>query len=366
MISAEPDLRDFRITPEQYALYKGEERDLSFLGCLFGISVVSAVGFMVGFSVVLAVTRDVATAISGGGIGILVSIFPPGGMVTGYVWVNLVTPAIARLKMRLSGGAVISRIKLYEEAGAAYRAAQEAAARVQREAEQRRQEAERAERERQEAEQRRQQQVEMARRRKLVDYWMALSGVEFERELAIVFKHLGYDVQETPTSGDQGIDLVLGKNGATTIVQCKSHKSSIGPATARELLGSLVASGADNSILACTGGFTQGVRDFVKDKPIDLISAEELATLCDSLNVPELQTVDTSDRGIGKKQSSSHSQRKHKRRKQGDKGYSPVIYALPTCPTPGCGSTMVSRTGKRGRFWGCPRYPKCRGTRDIH
>jgi restriction system protein len=39
----------------------------------------------------------------------------------------------------------------------------------------------------------------------------------------------------------------------------------------------------------------------------------------------------------------------------------------PQCPE--CTSPMVKRTAKRGAragnwFWGCPKYPKCRGTRD--
>ena len=38
---------------------------------------------------------------------------------------------------------------------------------------------------------------------------------------------------------------------------------------------------ADNAILACTGGFTPGVREFVEGKPIELISASELATMSD-------------------------------------------------------------------------------------
>jgi DNA-binding helix-hairpin-helix protein with protein kinase domain len=42
--------------------------------------------------------------------------------------------------------------------------------------------------------------------------------------------------------------------------------------------------------------------------------------------------------------------------------------ASPTCP--GCRSAMVRRTARRGRhrgrqFWGCSRYPICRGTRPI-
>ena len=119
----------------------------------------------------------------------------------------------------------------------------------------------------------------MARYRKLREHWMSLSGTEFERELETLYRSLGYRVESTPSSGDQGVDLVLRKDGKTTVVQCKSHQSPVGPAIARELFGSLVHFGADNAILACTGGFTRGVKEFVRGKPIALISASDLATL---------------------------------------------------------------------------------------
>jgi DNA-binding helix-hairpin-helix protein with protein kinase domain len=35
----------------------------------------------------------------------------------------------------------------------------------------------------------------------------------------------------------------------------------------------------------------------------------------------------------------------------------------PLCPT--CGASMRRRRGRRGPFWGCSRYPGCRGTRNI-
>jgi hypothetical protein len=34
-----------------------------------------------------------------------------------------------------------------------------------------------------------------------------------------------------------------------------------------------------------------------------------------------------------------------------------------TCPH--CGSPMRRRSGRYGQFWGCSRYPGCRGTRNI-
>ncbi len=37
------------------------------------------------------------------------------------------------------------------------------------------------------------------------------------------------------------------------------------------------------------------------------------------------------------------------------------LYELvPACPK--CGTPMTARSGKRGDFWGCTRYPKCKGT----
>lgn len=34
----------------------------------------------------------------------------------------------------------------------------------------------------------------------------------------------------------------------------------------------------------------------------------------------------------------------------------------PLCPT--CNSEMIFRPGKFGDFWGCSKYPDCKGTRD--
>lgn len=36
------------------------------------------------------------------------------------------------------------------------------------------------------------------------------------------------------------------------------------------------------------------------------------------------------------------------------------IPAIPMCPK--CGAHMVLRIGKNGRFWGCSKYPDCKGS----
>jgi len=43
------------------------------------------------------------------------------------------------------------------------------------------------------------------------------------------------------------------------------------------------------------------------------------------------------------------------------KGASPFDTGV-TCPRDGCGGTLLERTGPRGVFWGCSKYPECRVT----
>jgi hypothetical protein len=120
-------------------------------------------------------------------------------------------------------------------------------------------------------------------------YWMSLGGVAFENELAAVYRTLGYGVETTKATGDQGIDLILTKNGATVLVQCKGHRRPIGVGAIRDLYGTLIHHKADRAVLACPAGFTQGVIDFVEGKPIDLISARELVRMAENTQLETLQ-----------------------------------------------------------------------------
>ena len=187
-----------------------------------------------------------------------------------------------------------------------------------------------AERQRREAERARQVAL-LAQQRKREQYWESLGGIEFERELGKLYGARGYQVEFTPVSGDQGVDLILRKNGKTTVIQCKAQKRPASPNVIRDLYGSMLHHKADNAILACTGGFSGNVVKFARGKPIELISAWHIARMAE----------ESSD------------------------GMQDITEDPPLCPKHGCGRAMVLRDGRRGKFWGCPKYPTCRGTRDL-
>lgn len=120
--------------------------------------------------------------------------------------------------------------------------------------------------------------------RRQVGFWTSMNGRRFEMELAYLYGQLGYGVDLTPTSGDKGIDIEMKKDGEKIIVQCKAHNKPVGPHTARDLYGTLINSKADKAILASTSGFTKGVREFVFDKPIELVSMGDIIRMQKSLD----------------------------------------------------------------------------------
>jgi restriction system protein len=165
-----------------------------------------------------------------------------------------------------------------------------------------------------------------------IDSIRALAWREFEELVGEAYRRQGYRVIENTTAGpDEGIDLVLKKDGSLVLVQCKQWKSSkVGVNIVRELLGVMTAKHATSGILITSGIFTQEAKNFAIDKPIDLVDGTQLLRL------------------IGQVQKE------------------PVPANL--CPK--CGGEMVMRTAQRGpnpgqKFWGCSNFPRCRYTKPI-
>ena len=83
---------------------------------------------------------------------------------------------------------------------------------------------EQLEEERRLAEREREEQIEaLLQRDAFRDSVNYMSGTEFEHFMADVFKKQGYEVETTPTSGDQGVDLLLTIDDRNIAVQLKRY-----------------------------------------------------------------------------------------------------------------------------------------------
>jgi len=172
-----------------------------------------------------------------------------------------------------------------------------------------------------------------------IDSIRALGWREFEELVGEAYRRQGYKVTENPTAGpDEGIDLVLKKDGGLALVQCKQWKSAkVGVNIVRELLGVMTAKHATSGILITSGVFSQEAKNFAADKPIDLVDGTQLLHLI--ANVQKDET--TLKKPLSEK----------------------------LCPK--CGADLVLRTTQKGpnpgqKFWGCSNYPKCTFTKPLN
>jgi len=140
-------------------------------------------------------------------------------------------------------------------------------------------------------------------------------------------------VAETGGGGaDGGVDLVLKRDDETTLVQCKQWRhQSVGVTTVRELYGVMTHRRAAAAIIVTAGDFSEEAVSFARASGVRLIDGNELKALIAGVRSMEDQPPEGSQR----------------------------------CPR--CGSPMVLSTARRGsgagqRFFGCTRYPQCRGT----
>lgn len=103
----------------------------------------------------------------------------------------------------------------------------------------------------------------------------------FEDLVAEIYRRQGYLVEETLGGGaDGGVDLVLRRNGETSLVQCKRWSEKPIPVqTVRELYGVLSDRHAGSAKLIATTTFTPDAVAFARNKPIELVGANSLLRL---------------------------------------------------------------------------------------
>ncbi len=134
-------------------------------------------------------------------------------------------------------------------------------------------------------------QAELEHRRRQEDYWRSLSGRDFEKEMARLYRTDGYAVETTPATGDEGADLVLRKDGELIVVQCKRQYKPVGPHIVRDLYGTLHHFHAARAFLDATAGFTEGVLTYARGKPIELHDLKYILSLQEAVSLREAGRV---------------------------------------------------------------------------
>lgn len=177
---------------------------------------------------------------------------------------------------------------------------------------------------------------EHIRKIRLPSYLKDMNPLAFERLACDLHAKLGYEVESTVYSGDNGADGILKRNGELTILQAKRVQGYVGEPVLRDLFGTMHSFGAKHGVVVTTGKVSEQARKWVLGKSIRIIELEELSSLIRQ-NFKEGDLVPDS--------------------------FAPSIKHVNLCPE--CHRPLRKRRGKHGSFWGCTGYPSCRYTKNI-
>ncbi len=178
---------------------------------------------------------------------------------------------------------------------------------------------------------------EYVRRIRLPEYLATMDWRGFEDLCCELFKRLGYEVRETPRSGDHGADALLWKDGEHTILQAKRFKNNVSEPIVRDLYGVMCDAGATTKGIVVTTGKVSGpARKWIGSKNIRIIELSEFADLVrDFFHENDI----VPDGFVSEKPRTKY------------------------CPQ--CHCLLVKRKSRYGRFMGCSGWPKCKYTLNI-
>jgi restriction system protein len=101
----------------------------------------------------------------------------------------------------------------------------------------------------------------------------------FEEE----FRKGDAEVQVTRASSDGGVDAVIldpdPLHGGKIVIQAKRYANTVGLSAVRDLYGTVINEGANRGILVSTADYGPDAYEFVKGKPLTLLSGANLLQL---------------------------------------------------------------------------------------
>lgn len=106
-----------------------------------------------------------------------------------------------------------------------------------------------------------------------------MKGHDFEKFMKEVYTLLGYKVEETKKSGDQGIDLILKKHFIKTGVQLKRYSKPVGNSAVQEAVAGKRFYKLDKVIVLTNRTFTKSAIELARANKVELLDREDLKSL---------------------------------------------------------------------------------------
>ena len=120
--------------------------------------------------------------------------------------------------------------------------------------------------------------------RSMLNGFDSLNGLQFEDYLKELFIKLEYKATRTKSSGDQGADLILEKNGQKIVVQAKKYSGLVTNKAVQEVVASKAHYQANKAMVVTTGQFTKSAFDLANSNEVELWDKEKLDIVISEIN----------------------------------------------------------------------------------
>jgi hypothetical protein len=106
-----------------------------------------------------------------------------------------------------------------------------------------------------------------------------MNGYQFENFVAMLFNHFGYKTIVTPSSGDQGIDIIAEKDGERVGIQAKCYSSAVTNSAIQEVSAGIVHYGCTKGIVVTNNNFTKSANALADSNQIILWDRQKLSEI---------------------------------------------------------------------------------------
>lgn len=107
--------------------------------------------------------------------------------------------------------------------------------------------------------------------------WIVTTGLEYEEAISLVMSRIGYVVEKTPPSGDQGVDLVAHSGTTKIAIQCKLYTGNhVGNDAVQQVYAGMAFYGCDESWVVSNAGYTQSAKQLAKKLGVRLLHHDQL------------------------------------------------------------------------------------------
>lgn len=112
----------------------------------------------------------------------------------------------------------------------------------------------------------------------------AMDGYQFEDFLVKIFQTIGYDVQETKRTQDQGADLFVTRFGKRMVIQAKNYSGSVGNSAVQQVISAKTFYSCDEAMVVTNSYFTRSAKELAESAKVRLIDRNELQNYLDDYN----------------------------------------------------------------------------------